>query len=103
MRNFIIITALSLCAFSAQAENKQANLFKCVDLENYQVNSQCTASIIDESESFKAMEQQMSLKMEQQAPNVLATTQFFPEKMLIKVIAQKQREEDTELLVAALN
>ena len=45
----------------------------------------------------------MSLKMEQQAPNVLATTQFFPHKMLIKVIAQKQREEDSELLVAALN
>ncbi|NCP66178.1 MAG: hypothetical protein GW763_06540 [Paraglaciecola sp.] len=103
MRNFILITALSLFAVGVQAETKQVNLFKCVDLENYQVNSQCTASIIDASDSFKAMEQQMSLKMEQQAPNVLATTQFFPHKMLIKVIAQKQREEDSELLVAALN
>jgi hypothetical protein len=46
---------------------------------------------------FQNMQRELTLKLEQQSPNVMATTQFFPNKMLIKVIAQKDQEQDTKL------
>ncbi|MDU0352964.1 hypothetical protein RS130_02610 [Paraglaciecola aquimarina] len=38
--------------------------------------------------------------MEQQNPNEMATVQFHPQQMLIKVIAQRQKERKSKLIAA---
>ena len=100
MRKFnVVVGALLLSScFAHGAENKQ-NLFSCVDVKNYYVDSQCASSLISSNQQFQAMQQDIQLKTQQQDPNVLATVQFYPAKMLIKVSAQKVLVEDEPTLL----
>ena len=99
MRKFDVVAGVLLFAscFANGADNKQ-NLFTCVDVKNYSVDSQCASSLISSSEQFQAMQQDIQFRAEQQNPNVLATVQFYPAKMLIKVSAQKEQLEEPALL-----
>ncbi|WP_340681146.1 pyridine nucleotide transhydrogenase [Paraglaciecola sp.] len=100
MRKFnVVLGALLLSScFAHGAESKQ-NLFSCVDVKNYSVDSQCASSLISSNEKFQAMQQDIQLKAEQQNPNVLATVQFYPAKMLIKVSAHREQLDEPALLV----
>ncbi|MEP1447973.1 MAG: hypothetical protein ABJK37_17860 [Paraglaciecola sp.] len=110
MRNNILIAAI-LCVFSTAIFAKDAatdapkSLFNCLNLDSYSVDANCSSSLISTNSEFVASQKELSLKMMQQNPNVMATVQFHPEQMLIKVIAQKEaeREVKTKLLAAARN
>ncbi|WP_158972458.1 hypothetical protein [Paraglaciecola sp. L3A3] len=97
-----IFAVVILCFFSSVVFAKQApkSLFTCLDLENYSVDASCSSALIAENKNLVTLQQELSVKMEQQNPNVMATVQFHPEKMLIKVIAQKQLAKKTKLLAA---
>jgi hypothetical protein len=98
MRMKLVVTSILLvCSSLAHSEISQKGMFSCMDMKSYEVNSQCTASLITNNMQFQNMQRELTLKLEQQSPNVMATAQFFPNKMLIKVIAQKDQEQDTKL------
>lgn len=101
MRMKLVLTGILLvCSSLAHSEVSQKSMFTCMDMNNYEINGQCTASLIDNNMQFQNMQRELTLKLEQQSPNVMATTQFFPNKMLIKVIAQKDQEQQEAKLFA---
>lgn len=91
--NLIATGVLLLCSGLAHGEISKKSMFNCVDMNSYVVDGQCTAALIANNDQFQTMQRELTLKLEQQSPNVMATTQFFPNKMLIKVIAQKEQKE----------
>jgi hypothetical protein len=95
-----ILLAGALCIFSSlvQANESDKSLFTCLDLQQYSVNQDCTSGVIENTKSFKDQQKQLELKLEQPSKNVIATTQFFPEQMLIKVIAQREAEKKSKLV-----
>ncbi|MGJ8679230.1 hypothetical protein [Paraglaciecola sp.] len=97
-----ILSVATLCLFSSTVFAKEApkSMFNCVDLKGYTVDESCTASLISKSETYLAQQKELTLKMEQQNPNVMATVQFDPQQMLIKVIAQKKLESKSKLVAA---
>lgn len=97
----VSIGILLLSSGLAFAEVDTKSMFTCIDLKNYDVNSQCASSLISSKTQFQNMQKEFETKLALQSPNVMATTQFFPNKMLIKVIAQKeQNSEENELLAS---
>lgn len=100
-----ILLAVVLCIFAGlvQAKGLEKSLFSCLDVEQYSVNQACTSSLIANGKIYQAQQKQFELKLEQVNPNEMATVQFDPEKMLIKVIAQKKLEKKSKLIAALQN
>ena len=99
-KKILVVAILCLCASSVFAKQAPKSLFNCLDLDNFSVDTNCSSSLISTSDNFVTFQKEMSNKMEQQNPNVMATVQFHPQKMLIKVIAQKQLENKPKLIAA---
>ena len=97
-KKILAVAILCLCSSSVFADQTPKSLFNCLDLNNFSVDTNCSSSLISKNDNFVTFQKEMSEKMEQQNPNVMATVQFHPEKMLIKVIAQKQLANKTKLL-----
>lgn len=103
MRKFLVVASVLLLGSSfAHSEETKPSLFSCVDIKNYEIDSQCTSGLISDSKEFQLMQREIATKTLSQDINVIATTQFYPAKMLIKVIAHKEQSEESEL-VALLN
>jgi hypothetical protein len=95
MRNKWLLAGIVLAVSGfSHAGQTDKSLFNCVNLSQYSVDSQCTAALISEGKQYKAMQQKISVELAEVNPNAFATVQFNPEKMTIKVIAQ--REEATK-------
>lgn len=102
MRKILVVASLLVLGSSfAHGEETNKSIFGCVDLANGTVDGQCTASIIESGSQFQLMQRDIEVRTAKQDANMMATTQFYPSKMLIKVIAHKE-QLDTEL-VASLN
>jgi hypothetical protein len=100
--NLVAASILLLCAGVAHGEVSQKSMFTCINMTSYAVDSDCTSSLISSNMQFQNMQNELEIKLEQQSPNVMATTQFFPNKMLIKVIAQKEQELENPKLLASV-
>lgn len=99
----ILVAILALCSSSAFSKEAPKSLFNCLDLGKYTVDANCTSSSISASPKFQVLQKELSLKMRYQNPNAMATVQFHPEKMLIKVIAHKKLENNPKLIAAVRN
>lgn len=104
MRTKILSVAI-LCLFSSAsfAKDTSKSMFNCIDLKGYTVDQSCTSSLISTNKIYLEQQNKLTLKMEKQNPNVLASVQFNPQEMLIKVIAHKKLENKTKLLAAVDN
>lgn len=99
----LFVAILGLCSSAVFAKEAPKNLFNCLDLDKYSVDTNCTSSAISANPKFQVLQKELSLKMEHQNPNAMATVQFNPQKMLIKVIAHNTLENKPKLLAAVRN
>lgn len=92
MRYLLVITVFSLLSATLQADQKSAksNLFKCVDDGSLTIDQSCVSSsvatdfAIHTEHSFAEIGADLG-------ENELATMRFYPEKMLIEVVAHRQQ------------
>lgn len=97
-----VIIGLSILFSSiAHAEGQQNKLFDCMDAKSFEVNSQCMEAKISQNMQFRDMQQQIATKTSFGGDNVMATMRFFPEQMLIEVVAH--RDALTEANLTAMN
>ncbi|MCF2949210.1 hypothetical protein L0668_13905 [Paraglaciecola aquimarina] len=100
-----ILSVVILYFFSSAIFAKDApkSMFNCVNLKAYTIDQSCTSSLISTSEKYLTQQKELAFKMEQQNPNAMATVQFDPQQMLIKVIAHKKVEKPAKLLAVVHN
>lgn len=101
-KNLVVVSILLACSSLAHSEVSSKSMFNCLDMQNLEVDNQCTSSLIMNNIQFKNMQSDFTQKLEEQG-NAMATTLFFPDKMLIKVIAQKEQDLTYEKLLASVN
>ena len=100
MRKFSVIAAVLLTGSGlVQAADGKQNMFTCLDAKSLSVDSQCASLLIANNQQFQTMQKNIDLSASFQNPNVQATVQFYPEKMLIKVSAQAEKTDQENLLV----
>lgn len=101
MRKIMLFAMLTMSSALLHAAEKNNNLFNCVEAEKLALNPDCMASKIERNNQF--IETMNSFTVEQQdlGGNVMATLRFFPEKMLIEVIAQDDYQKKSQM--AAVN
>ncbi|MBE1299560.1 MAG: hypothetical protein GJ680_06600 [Alteromonadaceae bacterium] len=101
MRKIMLFAMLTMSSALLHAAEKNNNLFNCVESEKLALNPDCMASKIESNNQF--IETMNSFTVEQQdlGGNVMATLRFFPEKMLIEVIAQDEYQKKSQM--AAVN
>ena len=100
MRKFSVIAAVLLTSSGlVQAADGKQNMFTCLDAKSLSVDSQCASLLIANNQQFQTMQKNIDLSASFQNPNVQATVQFYPEKMLIKVSAQAEKTDQENLLV----
>ena len=100
MRKFSVIAAVLLTSSGlVQAADSKQNMFTCMDAKSLSVDSQCASLLIANNQQFQTMQKNIDLSASFQNPNVQATVQFYPAKMLIKVSAQAEKADQENLLV----
>lgn len=86
-----VITALVLTAATgvAHAEAGDNKLFKCMDANSFELNSQCMASTIDTNPAFLKAQAKMTQKASESSDYVMATMKFYPRENRIEIVAHK--------------
>ncbi|UAA39355.1 hypothetical protein KIH87_03030 [Paraneptunicella aestuarii] len=95
MRNVILIMLFSL--FSAILHAKEAetqqNLFKCVDNESLAIDDACIEGKFDANLKFQEQKFTIAGMSDEFGENAMATLRFYPDKMLIEVVAHADEQE----------
>ncbi len=92
-----ITASLFILALGAttHANADQTNAFECMDKTSFEIDSQCMSNKISQNMEFRDMEMTIANQASSNDANALATIKFYPQQMLIEVIAH--REESTPL------
>ena len=89
MRKVVSALVLSTLFGIAHAETEQNQLFDCMDKETFELNSQCIANNIDSNVAFRDAQTKIITTASESSEYVSATMKFYPEKMLIEVVAHR--------------
>jgi hypothetical protein len=86
-----VVTALLLSSLFgiAHAETDKSQLFDCMDNETFELNSQCIANNIDSNVAFRDAQTTIINTASESSEYVSATMKFYPEQMLIEIVAHR--------------
>ncbi len=89
MRIVILILSLSLCSAVLHASEKEVknNLFKCVDKESLVLDQSCIETTLESDMSIQQQGFKIAGLNGELGENAMATMSFYPEKMLIEIVA----------------
>lgn len=99
MRKSMLFAMLMLVSALLHAEANQAenNLFKCVDNTQLTLNADCLSTTIENGMQFKSAQSEFNAGLSDLGGNVMATMKFYPEQMLIQIIAHDDSSEFSSL------
>ena len=89
MRKLVLMCSLLALSGIAHAESDKPQLFDCMETETFELNAQCIADNISNNVQFREMQQNLNAVAEVNGENALATMKFYPERMLIEIVAQR--------------
>lgn len=95
MRQIVLIMLFSLFSAILQAnevDNKQ-NLFKCVDSESLNIDQTCINSSFDANLEMQEQSFTIAGMSDELGENAMATMRFYPDKMLIEVVAHADEQD----------
>lgn len=89
MRKVILTLLLSLCCAVLQASEKEmsSNLFKCVDSESLVLDQTCIESTLENDMNVQQQGFTIAGLDGELGDNAMATMSFYPDKMLIEIVA----------------
>lgn len=99
MRKIMLFAMLTMFSAFLHAADKNNNLFNCVEAENLALNPDCMATQIEANNQFIETMNSFAIEQQDLGGNVMATLRFFPEKMLIEVIAQDEYQGNNQMAV----
>ncbi|MCY7296554.1 hypothetical protein [Alteromonas sp. a30] len=89
MKKVVLVALLSLLtsfSYASERDQKQ-NLFKCVDGETLSINASCMQDTFQQSAEVQQQSFDYANLNDGLSENVMATMSFYPDKMLIEVVA----------------
>ena len=98
MRYIYTILLFSLFSATLQADQEiaKSNLFECVDDSSLSIDQSCISNSVTTNFEIHS-DLQFSQMGNNLGENVLATMRFYPEKMLIEVVAHTEQQEQSML------
>ncbi len=102
MRKILLFAMLTLVNGVLHAQNDNKNLFSCVDSTKLTLDAACISNKIETNNDFVKVNQDFFIEQQDLGGNVMATLKFYPEKMLIEVIAQDIQDKNVTAALSHL-
>lgn len=84
---------------SVSASVEKAKLFNCMDA-SFAIDASCMEQQISNNIAFKESQNKVFEKAMKQSGREIATISFFPKQSLIEVVAHRDEESESNLVVA---
>lgn len=97
MHKVIFTLLLSLCCAVLQASEKEvnSNLFKCVDSESLVLDQSCIQNTIEKDINVQQQGFTIAGLDGELGDNIMATMSFYPDKMLIEIVAHTDAADNS--------
>ncbi|MCC2618247.1 hypothetical protein LJ739_18465 [Aestuariibacter halophilus] len=93
----LLVFAGALCLPAHGAEN----LFACVEQDTLSVDAQCVETNIEQNLEYREMQMSFQRSVADINDNAMATATFFPQHMLIEIVAHQEQQQQAIAMVSA--